>query len=467
MITDRRDLIEKLRDDYESYPADKKSECFIYRYIKEESDLRVSANTRTKEQYKTFFASSERPNAYVRLKSAYTALQKRYIGKKAYLGLYKSLVGRKEDISDIKASEEEAERNLLSETVYEFFYKNDYKKLAKKNKGGFDTGFAANGGEREHEYYYCPGKEKKTAKYNRDDIEMLYRFTIYSGASDTAASPAAALTPEYEAVCEQLYERLKGVEKDDFFVPLYIDSVSGAGVYIIGSGAMDTVSDDGFDDESFSDNCSPCFVYFGEIQDISLKEELKKELREDREKQIVLRGKREKCLKRIAETKKTEDGSAKHGIAASLYDGVHYRNTPSARLGDISSDPRRELEYIRKEEKELTRKIDELVRQLTEYDSVVQIMHIERTDSVREAFKRLRNSDDTFSGYRDINSTEKLDTNDIDESFHRFFEEPLQAKKKFPARSLSEQRRIEEERKAESVRFARRKAAAKQKDPSR
>lgn len=68
-----------------------------------------------------------------------------------------------------------------------------------------------------------------------DEIEMMHDYLRDLNADELSVAGGAQITDEYIQGCERLYRRLSGNDSkpNEIFLPLYIDPISGAGVYII------------------------------------------------------------------------------------------------------------------------------------------------------------------------------------------------------------------------------------------
>lgn len=69
-----------------------------------------------------------------------------------------------------------------------------------------------------------------------DEFNMLYEYCMRKG--EDGAGVDNALSEENIKQYQELYEFLLSIEKDNVFVPLYVDPSCGAAVYILGSGHL-------------------------------------------------------------------------------------------------------------------------------------------------------------------------------------------------------------------------------------
>ncbi|MBD5105085.1 MAG: hypothetical protein HDT47_09545 [Ruminococcaceae bacterium] len=188
--------------------ADKKvRESFLYQYLKskKEADARqISADE------ELLFSASDK---YTRLKGAYFACENKTITKEKYRDIFFELNGgvkMREKLfdADPDAALDQLGDRLLKDSADDFIH-NGKAKLKK------------------HKIDYSKGTRI-------DMIEMLHEFNMYTKSVSFAG--ASNISDDYIEKCETLYKIIRrDGKRSEYFIPLYIDKDSGAGVYIIGN----------------------------------------------------------------------------------------------------------------------------------------------------------------------------------------------------------------------------------------
>lgn len=109
-----------------------------------------------------------------------------------------------------------------------------------------------------------------------DDFDLLYQFQIYmgenGGMSDSRTPDSFDRAYPEEAhiqKCEELFRQLNEERMTDIIVPLFCDSRSGAGVYLIG---MDEIEEQKILTEGLTNpgSCVPCIIYYSDASSVDM-----------------------------------------------------------------------------------------------------------------------------------------------------------------------------------------------------
>lgn len=267
MIKDKSEFYDVLWDDYINLHEDDKENCFVFTYLKRKKDNRAEIIGRSREVLAEYL-QHKRFDKYTLLKSAYISVTKHKImtiGE--YSEVLKRAAGSKlsqkyEAIStpeEMDKAEAVYERQFLMGCVNDFFY---------------NLGYRTNKNSEHGQSVKIERKNIKEDGYT-DEFEMLYEYNKYSGKTeqpDFAVSPAE-ISAEYIEKCDKLFETMIKEKRKDAFVPLYVDSNTSAGIYIIGVNR--------FGESTFAhtcrrtdDVCYICIINFLEFDGISRIENL-------------------------------------------------------------------------------------------------------------------------------------------------------------------------------------------------
>lgn len=139
------------------------------------------------------------------------------------------------------------ERRFLMGCVSDFFY---------------NLGYRTNKNAEHSESVKVANKHIKEDGYN-DEFDMLYHFSRYKDEDIQQSTVAGfgTLDEEYIEKCERLYKVMIKDRRKDGFVPLYIDSRTGAGIYIIGCNRFHEETC-GYSYRKKDDVCLVCVVNF-------------------------------------------------------------------------------------------------------------------------------------------------------------------------------------------------------------
>lgn len=264
MIKNRDEFFGMLWEDYISFDEKERDKCFVYGYLKQKKDSRAEVIGRSRDAVIDYSGQKKR-DKYILLKSAYLAMERyEVMNEEEYVGILKELIGNSvpkkyRELCGRKAvaqAEEAFERRFLIGCVSDFFY---------------NLGYRTNRNIEHGQSVKLPSKHLKEDGYN-DEFEMMYRFSVYSNDDMTADADKnvtfGSLDDEYIQKCSKLYDTLLKERNSMAFVPLYIDSETGAGVYIIGRDKFDedTLC---YEKTSRTDVCLVCIAYFYAVDAIT------------------------------------------------------------------------------------------------------------------------------------------------------------------------------------------------------
>ena len=269
MFADLRAFLYELYEDYSEYNTKHGGNienCFYYRYFKKQKEEQAAAIGSSGERLMDY-AKKTRPNKYVLLHAAYLAFKNDRITADEYKDFYvKVSEGKKKTAeflaADIRNADDAAEFNsalekrLLKNCVRDFFDNAGFKKLEddveKFDKAAFDNS-SVRSRYRER---------SKSFEQNTDNIEMLHEYLLYTNEklSDEPSRRSGEITEELKERCVRHYEAFNKNPNSKAFMPLYFDSQSGAGIYIIGKNRFHSELA-----ETFSENCKVCIVRFMDV----------------------------------------------------------------------------------------------------------------------------------------------------------------------------------------------------------
>lgn len=210
---DRKAAKKVMGDDEKIAGADKKvRQCFLYQYFKSKKEADVRQIFRDEE---LLFSASDK---YTRLMGAYLACKNKTITKEKYRDIFFGLNGgvkTREELFDADpdtALDQLGER-LLMDSIDDFIQNGKAKLKKRKIDYSKDTRI--------------------------DMIEMLHEFNMYTASVSFAVT--SNISDDYIEKCDNLYKIIRrDDERSEYFIPLYIDKDSGAGVYIIGNDILNT-----------------------------------------------------------------------------------------------------------------------------------------------------------------------------------------------------------------------------------
>lgn len=262
MVKDKSDFYHKLWRDYYDLHGDDKENSFIYSYFKNKKNIRAEVIGRSKDAVINY-SQQKKHDKYTLLKSAYLAVTRyKVMDVQEYTDILKSIMGAKlpakyktiNGQEELDKAEQMFERRFLMGCVGDFFYNLGYR--TNKNAGHGQS-------------IRQPSKKLKEDGYN-DEFEMLYEFRQYGGDADQFSLPVATASIDdgYIEKCIELYDIMVKEGRTNAFVPLYVDSDTSAGVYIVGvdrfgKGTFGSV------DKKQTDVCFVCIIYFYEVEAIS------------------------------------------------------------------------------------------------------------------------------------------------------------------------------------------------------
>lgn len=231
MIMSKSDFYDALWNDFTSRPENERTNSFIYCYTRENKNIRAEVIGRAKESVIDYSRRSKK-DKYILLRSAYIAVGRELMTEQDYAEILKLLLGKKlpakyKCISGkeiVEKAEERFERQFLMGSINDYFYNLGY-------RSGHNDEFG--------QITKVHNRQVKENGYN-DEFLMLHefnKFTDRNGQNEQAGNPvhSGEITDEYIGKCTELYYSLLRDKQTNVFVPLHIDSSTGAGIYIIGS----------------------------------------------------------------------------------------------------------------------------------------------------------------------------------------------------------------------------------------
>lgn len=205
-------------------------ESFIYRYYKDKKTELAKELAKDPAEFEAFRNSFNRSdNKFVLLCAARLLLENNKLSAEEYKKIFefaKSSIYLSRKFSADPCSEKAYEQlsyKLICKYVDKIFYDDGYR----QNK---------------------TAQPKNDSKSDRiDDIEMLYRYFLYTKSEGVYAEQSAEADAEYRALCAELYGAVSALDGDtgDLYIPLFIDPTAGAGVYIIGDRNLGRIFSDG------------------------------------------------------------------------------------------------------------------------------------------------------------------------------------------------------------------------------
>lgn len=251
-FNNREELLNRLWSDYREHEKDIER-CFIYNYLKNRKDAKAIAVSASRAQLLDYRARP-RCDRYILLQAALIAYKNKIITPEMYTEIYtevskKEKLGKKSVPNNPDEALARLENKMLKDAVGDFFTNNGFKKGSDDPlKNALDS---MDGGTRNLK------KVKDKDKGHIDDIEMASLFeetlSLPKRIPVNAALLDGGITKEYINKCRELFLLAKSSASDEMLVPLYFDSQSGAGVFIVGNRIFGN---------SKGDNCAPFIFWF-------------------------------------------------------------------------------------------------------------------------------------------------------------------------------------------------------------
>lgn len=235
MVLTKEEMYKRIWLDYFDCPREKRSECFIYRYLEK------TKTKKCKALYKDMLALTDyikrkRIDKYITLKSTRLAFENNIADREFFIGIISKIADidisvladkSDEELTELSVNQEE---KLLLGCVADFFQNSGFrfKKKSSDKKGELSE---------DDEYEKVEVKYKKKEDGYISDLDMWADFFLYENNRHRADSDTADFTvvnDEYIEKCEKLYEELVNNEQEEVIVPLCFDVRSGAGIYIFG-----------------------------------------------------------------------------------------------------------------------------------------------------------------------------------------------------------------------------------------
>lgn len=214
------------RDYKEHAEKGKKEEAFVYKYMKRSKMKAAEKASESAEEIRRL-KEAKKKDQFILVRSAEFALSKGVISFGACKDILLSTMGAREkklyknleEPEILKEAVEHISERVLGDMVRDFFRDLGYLSGDSAEKDPFTVKSRKNYEilEMMLEFYGC----------EEGEIKRNYYDNIYS--SDILRNE------EYIVKCQKLYERLDVEKKRSIFLPLFIDSETGAGVYIIGA----------------------------------------------------------------------------------------------------------------------------------------------------------------------------------------------------------------------------------------
>ncbi len=260
LFTSREKFYSALWEDYRSYiktagvkdkDTDRSLEsdisgCFYYRFIKRKKDSIAEEISFSREALKGYSEKSKR-DKYILLHGAYLAFRSGNITEDEYKDIFTGIIG-----SSKKNSRKYLQ--LLERNVGDANSQLEYFLLRGCVSDFFDNeGFKASG-----EGFNSASRHRKEKQGYNDIIEMLYFYMREKNISGEVAERTAKISDDYIAKCSALYNAALREKQTEAFIPLYFDSDSGAGIFIVGRSHFE-------DEDSVARDCAVCIIYFSEL----------------------------------------------------------------------------------------------------------------------------------------------------------------------------------------------------------
>lgn len=243
---------------------------FYYLYTKKKKSEQAAAVAETRQQLEEY-ANRAKPNKFVLLHAAYLAFKFGKISAEEYKPYFLSLSDSKarsakmleadiKNASDAAPHNDALEEYLLKNIVRDFFDNAGFKQIVDDTDVHFGIGKQNADNSNARSKYR---KHSKSVEKNTDNIDMLYEYLYsykHAELSDESGVPAADMSEEFKYECIELYKALNTDPNSSVFMPLYFDSKSGAGVFIIGREQFDESLYD-----EVTENCAVCILRFMDV----------------------------------------------------------------------------------------------------------------------------------------------------------------------------------------------------------
>ena len=245
MVLTKEEMYKRIWLDYFDCPRNKRTECFIYRYLKKAKTKKCKALHKDMLAL-TDYIKQKRTDKYTTLKSTRLAFENNVADRDFFIGIISKIADL--DISDLadKSNDElkelskNQEEKLLFGCITDFFQNSGFRfKKKESDKKGQLT--------EEEEYQRVEVKYKKKQDGYISDLDMWADFFLYENNKHRAVPDTADFTvinDEYIEKCEKLYEELVSNEQEEVIVPLCFDVRSGAGIYIFGRNSAVGIPED-------------------------------------------------------------------------------------------------------------------------------------------------------------------------------------------------------------------------------
>lgn len=264
LFTSREKFYSALWEDYRSYIKTAKvkdqdtdrslesdiSDCFYYRFIKRKKDIAAEEISFSRELLKEY-AEKPKRDKYILLRGAYLAFKAGNITVDEYKDIFTGIIGSSKKNSrkylqllerNIGDANSQLEYFLLRGCVSDFFD---------------NEGFKASG-----ESFNFTSRHRKEKQGYNDIIEMLYFYMREKNISEETAKSTAEISDDYIEKCSALYSAAIKEKQTEAFIPLYFDSDSGAGIFIVGKKLFEDEEVISEDYENIPYDCIVCIIYF-------------------------------------------------------------------------------------------------------------------------------------------------------------------------------------------------------------
>lgn len=226
----------KQKLDGKTYKRSEVRECFIFQYYtakKVRTARHLAKDINAFNEFRDNFKRSD--NKLVLLYAARLLLKRNKISTEDYRAIFKTASKNVYSSKDIRAdpdSDEAFEQIaylLVSKYVNKIFLDNGYHQRDYDNDGTLSR------------------REPEEDSDKLEDIEMMYLYSLYIQNDGVYTERPGELSEEFEELCGGLLNALRSAPtgQGDAFFPLYIDPLSGAGIYIIGDHLVGRLKSDG------------------------------------------------------------------------------------------------------------------------------------------------------------------------------------------------------------------------------
>lgn len=274
LFSDLQAFLYELYEDFSAHNVkgqEKIEKSFYYLYTKKKKSEQAAAIAETKQQLEEY-ANRAKPNKFVLLHAAYLAFKFGKLSAEEYEKYFLDLSDSKarsakfleadiKNASDAAPYNDALEEYLLKNIVRDFFDNAGFRKLNDSIERHYDSDAQNTDNSNAKSKYR---RHSKSVEKNTDNIDMLYEYLYnYKNAqlSDEAPTTTAAdMSEEFKYECSELYKALMTDPDSSVFMPLYFDSKSGAGIFIIGREQFDESLY-----EKVTENCAVCILHFMDV----------------------------------------------------------------------------------------------------------------------------------------------------------------------------------------------------------